>query len=238
MLNGIENYGTQRQIEEFVAVNIVNLLAILPKELQDELAAEIVGLVKTTFKRQAITESEIVPSALGKPDREKVLGIILDKNRRLVSLVAGQLLNTLGKPLSFNGDSCFHISTAHTLPGTTRNPSLLLISQIFSSFSQQPRYLSGFTQSPRIYEFVRRLSRNRIVPSITEEPEYLLNAHRRALAVFDFSGQIENSVFRNKVTGEFYSDTQLAHSSEINTWWQNTLKVSPKNIVAYEKTQN
>lgn len=217
MIHELESYGRKLNIGECTAVIISEPLKI-PLDLQNQLIDKAQELTGVTFGKEMRRE-ELAPSLFGLPNGGKKLGLVF-KDDRLVSFLSGQLLKKGSEILMVNGSYVFHLSTGHSGEGTLVLP--IVLKEIGKDLPRT-KYVSGFTQNPRLYEFFNFISRGQIQPNHTNS-DNLKDIYETVISVFGCT----ESVFRHKVTAGFAEEEMIA-SSQVMDWWTNDLKMRPQN---------
>lgn len=194
----------------------------LSSEFKAELALQISKIVDKTFKSD-IEAEKVIATAIGLPNRGKILARMVDENDSLQAFVAGQFLNIDGTPVLFDGVSVFHFSTVHSLSSDFGATAVILIRAIMDELPFKPNYVSGFTQSPRVYELLAKFST--LHPSIVISHE-ALRVHQK---VSKFLGRPGEVVFRGKTKDCYYSSRPTSKNEAVNQWWYRDLGVIPEN---------
>lgn len=203
--------------------------SLSPKE-QEILGKVAMEIIRLTSGRSDIAEEEVLPYLFGQLNRGKTLAIIKDQTNITKGFIAGQILNVDNKPRLFNGEPVFHISSAHILPGLSPLAGRLTLREICKCLYPKLRYFSAFTQSPRIYEYIKKISKNNIFPN-HDHTEYsdLREIHGEIIEFLSPVSKIENGVFKHKIKNSFYKSKQLSKDKAINQWFYKKLGINPLN---------
>jgi len=194
----------------------------LSSEFKTELALQISRIVGKTFKPDMGVE-EVIATAIGLPNRGKILARMVDENGLLQAFVAAQFLNIDGSPVLFDGVSVFHLSTGHSISCDFGGEAMILVKAIMNELPFMPDYVSGFTQSPRIYELFTRFSTIHPSPMVNTE---ILKIHQ---LVSEFLGRPSEVVFKDKTKSCFYQSRPTSKNEAINQWWYHELGIVPEN---------
>ncbi|PIP57592.1 hypothetical protein COX03_02255 [Candidatus Woesebacteria bacterium CG22_combo_CG10-13_8_21_14_all_39_10] len=227
----IEAFNEPRRIDrvlDHLSVTVVfEPRAILSPDTQSTLSREVMQVVRHTSGRSDIDEEEIVPYLFGEAGRGKVLAFIKDGDQ-VKAFAAGQFLNDGVRPLQFDGGTVFHVSTVHTVPGLVVDGGITLMKEIYDCLPSKPSHISAFTQSPRVYEYVKFLARGRVFPNpVGDSPENLATVYAQIVDFLGFKGEVDGGVFRRKIKGSFYSEVQLARNTNINRWFYESIRMNP-----------
>lgn len=193
------------------------------------LSVEVMEVVRRTSGRRDMEDREVFPYLMGVPGRGKILAVVRDGQARVKGFAAGQILNDGQKALLFEGEQVLHVSTAHVLPGQKANIGIMALQELYMCCDPRPFFVSAFTQSPRVYEYVKRFSKGNIYPSEGLANDRLEKIYRELVMVLGAGAknEIENGVFKGKMGRSFYENVQVAGRKETNNWFFGTLGVDP-----------
>lgn len=133
-----------------------------------EVAIEANSVLAVTTGIEDRSIDEVKRYLFGTVDRGRVLNLFR-KDEKLVGFSSWHLLNTEGEFIRFDDSTVLHAGSVHILPEEQGGKLWLTAAKIYLGKlpkSLQPKYVEGFTQSPRLFKLLHSVCRGRVYPNV------------------------------------------------------------------------
>lgn len=204
---------------------------------KNNLIAQATDILKRTTSLNFIEKSsnlETYNSLFGISDRGKVLCTFEDKTT-LVGFISMQLLNDGNYYFLYDNSTVLHLSSGHILPEFQGNDFIYKTIINYSNTLENkyvPKYISGYTQSPRLLRLMSFLMHNKIIPNMTVTDIDLEQGQQKVLALIE--GKNYNEKIKNKyvVIGKaginIYNSKLTSGNLEFDNYFYEKLMVEPE----------
>lgn len=142
----------------------------LTEAQRNDIATNAEDILKVTTGVVGRASDSIQKSLFGKRDGGRVLFLFRTAGS-LAGFMSHHLLNDGGQPLRCNDSTVLHVGSSHIRPAAQGNHLMLLgLREYFQRLPDElrPRYVEGFTQSPRLLKLATFICRRSIYPSLSE----------------------------------------------------------------------
>lgn len=228
------SFERNRAYGDVLCREIVNPCVTLREKEKERLVMAASEVLFETTSENFVNKSGkdgVYKYLFGMSNRGKVL-FVFEDYEKMIGFSSVNILNDGESYFRFKRSTILHLGTGHILPKYQGNNFVYravmdYIGEVESSL--KPKYIDGFTQSPRLLRMLTRMSLGRIVPNLSGNNEELMEGQQFVLKIVEgmnFNDRILNKfVVRGKAEGTIYKEKLTSGDQRFDEFFYQELGV-------------